>query len=408
MLRSTAQGIPQVIHRALGLFKGAMAQVKYDAEIKKMCKQAISGSKNAEDQILEAFKSWDKDKNGFISKDELALVLSSLGCPTKPADLEAMLKEADLDCDGKVNYEEMVHWLCRAPHLEQYFLLSLDIFKRNFKDIDAEVLNVQREMIRLQEEYDERPEDQDETAAVKKCLEVIGKLLHKMDEVQKTTQKRIDDELTPVIKRSFKYHDKDNSGTLTQDEGIIFFSNFMALWEPFGELMSELNCAQVAMLDREDSEAEDLDDTKHLAMEKVKLVTPDKLHAAFKKKYAVLRAEHVKNRDQHQKDAWELLAGKDGMTEASVVEALLHGHEMNSQFLQAMGLRVEDVMKAAEPTCKMLQECVENIKQSDALQATMGEMDQAVKAMNSLVFDLDPAMPIVGDPAGDLGNCQMQ
>eukprot|EP00437_Effrenium_voratum_P006818 CAMPEP_0181420560 /NCGR_PEP_ID=MMETSP1110-20121109/12649_1 /TAXON_ID=174948 /ORGANISM="Symbiodinium sp., Strain CCMP421" /LENGTH=354 /DNA_ID=CAMNT_0023543605 /DNA_START=79 /DNA_END=1141 /DNA_ORIENTATION=- len=344
-----------------------------------------------------SFQSWDKDKNGFISKDELALVLSSLGCPTETADLEAMLKEADLDCDGKVNYEEMVHWLCRAPYLEEYFLMSLDIFKRNFKDIDAEVLNTQREMQKMKQEFDEDPED--ETAAMNKCLEVMRELLQKMQEVQKTTQKRIDDELTPVIKRSFNYHDKDNSGTLTHDEGVIFFSNFMALWEPFGELMSELNCAQVAMMDRLDSEAEDenLDNTKGLAMEKVKLVTPDKLHAAFKNKYAVLRAEHVKHRSQHQKDAWELLAGKDGMTEASVVEALLHGHEKNSQFLGAMGLRVEDVMKAAELTCKSMQADLENVEEIGRLQDAMGEMDQAVREMSSL--RLEP-IPIQEETSG--------
>ncbi|CAJ1359616.1 unnamed protein product [Effrenium voratum] len=381
-----------------------MRKVKYDVEMKKMCKQAISGSKNVEDHILEAFQSWDKDKNGFISKDELALVLSSLACPTEPADLEAMLTEADLNCDGLVNYEEMVHWLCRAPHLEQYFLLSLDIFKRNFQDIDAEVLNMQREMQQLQKEFAESDEDQYEAAGMTKCLGVMRKLLHKMDEVQKSTQKRIDDELTPVIKRSFNYHDKDNSGTLTHDEGVIFFSNFMALWEPFGELMSELNCAQVAMMDRLDSEAEDenLDNTKGLAMEKVKLVTPDKLHAAFKNKYAVLRAEHVKHRSQHQKDAWELLAGKDGMTEASVVEALLHGHEKNSQFLGAMGLRVEDVMKAAELTCKSMQADLENVEEIGRLQDAMGEMDQAVREMSSL--RLEP-IPIQG---GDFGDCQLQ
>lgn len=46
-------------------------------------------------------------------------------------------------------------------------------------------------------------------------------------------------------------------------------------------------------MDRVDSEAEDenLDNTKHLAQEKVKLVTPDKLHAAFKKKYAALKGD---------------------------------------------------------------------------------------------------------------------
>ena len=73
--------------------------------------QAISGSKDGKDKeskILAAFKAWDKDKNGFITKDELSVVLTSLGCSTKPEDLEAMLKEADLDSDGKINYEEEV------------------------------------------------------------------------------------------------------------------------------------------------------------------------------------------------------------------------------------------------------------------------------------------------------------
>eukprot|EP00435_Cladocopium_sp_Y103_P039027 s45_g10.t1 len=172
--------------------------------------------------------------------------------------------------------QEMVQWLCRAPHLEQYFLLSLDIFKRNFKDVDVEVLNVQREMQKMQKEFDEGPPD-DETVAMKKCFDVIQQLLKQMEAVQRSTQKRIDDELTP--------------------EGIIFFSNFISLWEPFGELMSELNCAQVAMMDRIDSEAEDenLDRTKDLAQKKVKLVTPDKLHKAFKKKYAVLKGDLESN-----------------------------------------------------------------------------------------------------------------
>lgn len=38
-------------------------------------------------------------------QDELEAVLTSLACSTKPADLDAMLKEADLDADGKINYE---------------------------------------------------------------------------------------------------------------------------------------------------------------------------------------------------------------------------------------------------------------------------------------------------------------
>lgn len=45
--------------------------------------------------------------------------------------------------------------------------------------------------------------------AMKKCFDIMQQLLKQMEAVQRSTQKRIDDELTPVIKRSFKYHDKD-------------------------------------------------------------------------------------------------------------------------------------------------------------------------------------------------------
>ena len=45
--------------------------------------------------------------------------------------------------------------------------------------------------------------------AMKKCRDIMQQLLKQMEAVQRSTQKRIDDELTPVIKRSFKYHDKD-------------------------------------------------------------------------------------------------------------------------------------------------------------------------------------------------------
>lgn len=362
-----------------------------------MCKQAITGAKGSKDKetrILDAFKAWDKDKNGVITKDELSVVLTSLGCSTKPEDLEVMLKEADLDSDGKINYEEMVQWLCRAPHLEQYFLLSLDIFKRNFKDVDVEVLSVQREMQKMQKEFEEGPPD-DETAAMKKCFDVMQQLVKQLDAVQRSTQKRIDDELTPVIKRSFKYHDKDGSGSLSYDEGIIFFSNFISLWEPFGELMSELNCAQVAMMDRVDSEAEDenLDHTKDLAQKKVKLVTPDKLHKAFKKKYAVLKGEHASQMDAHHRAAFELLAGPEGkVSEAAVLEALLHGHQKNSEFLDAMGLGVQDVMKAAEPTTIMLKDSLEGLKEA------LKEVNQSASEMS--------AMP-VGESDGP-DDCQVQ
>lgn len=384
----------------------AAPKVKYDAEMKKMCKKAISGSKDVkdkEDKIVEAFKAWDSDKNGVITKDELEAVLTSLACSTKPADLDAMLKEADLDADGKINYEEMVQWLCRAPHMEQYFLTSLDIFKRNFKETDVAVLEVQKAMVQLQKEFDESAED--DTNAMKKCLSILKKLLNDMEAVQKISQKRIDDELTPIIKRSFKYHDKDNSGTLSYDESIIFFSNFISLWESFGGLMSELNAAQMAMLQRVDSEAEDenLDHTKHLAQEKAKLVTPDKLHQAFKSKYAVLKGERVTLMEEKHKAAFEVLSKDGKISETAVVEALLHGHEKNAEFLDALGLYVEDVMKSAELQCKELKGYADGTQQ--ALNEALGEVDASAAAMGALGAAMTAG---AGQQEMDPGDCEVQ
>eukprot|EP00913_Durusdinium_trenchii_P027805 g26072.t2 len=109
---------------------GPVAQ--FNVHKKKMCKRAIAGSsdwKDKEDKTVEAFQSWDTDGNGFIGEEELADVLAKMGCEVSSKDLQIMLKNADGNKDGKIAYEEMVHWICRAPDLEVYFMLSSDLFK---------------------------------------------------------------------------------------------------------------------------------------------------------------------------------------------------------------------------------------------------------------------------------------
>ncbi|THU65935.1 hypothetical protein C4D60_Mb05t08880 [Musa balbisiana] len=61
---------------------------------------------DTEEELREAFKVFDKDQNGFISAGELRNVMMNLG--EKMTDEEAlqMIKEADTDGDGQVNFEE--------------------------------------------------------------------------------------------------------------------------------------------------------------------------------------------------------------------------------------------------------------------------------------------------------------
>ncbi|XP_052086194.1 uncharacterized protein LOC127723558 isoform X2 [Mytilus californianus] len=60
-----------------------------------------------EDEVLrQAFDSFDVDKNGEITIEELIMVLQSLGTETAEMDASEMLKEADLNGDGVISFEE--------------------------------------------------------------------------------------------------------------------------------------------------------------------------------------------------------------------------------------------------------------------------------------------------------------
>ncbi len=50
-------------------------------------------------------KVFDKDGNGFISAAELRHVMTNLGEKLTDEEVDEMIKEADLDGDGMVNYE---------------------------------------------------------------------------------------------------------------------------------------------------------------------------------------------------------------------------------------------------------------------------------------------------------------
>eukprot|EP00210_Caulerpa_lentillifera_P002209 g2123.t1 len=61
---------------------------------------------NNEDELKEAFKVFDKDGNGFISAAELRHVMTNLGEKLTDEEVDEMIREADVDGDGQVNYEE--------------------------------------------------------------------------------------------------------------------------------------------------------------------------------------------------------------------------------------------------------------------------------------------------------------
>ena len=55
---------------------------------------------------------FDKDGNGYISAAELRHVMTNLGEKLTDDEVEEMIREADIDGDGQVNYDGTVALSC--------------------------------------------------------------------------------------------------------------------------------------------------------------------------------------------------------------------------------------------------------------------------------------------------------
>lgn len=66
------------------------------------------GDEDQQKQIRQAFKVFDRDGNGYIDKKELRRALKSLGEPLSESELSMMMSDADINGDGKIDYEEFV------------------------------------------------------------------------------------------------------------------------------------------------------------------------------------------------------------------------------------------------------------------------------------------------------------
>ncbi|RXN24770.1 calmodulin isoform X1 [Labeo rohita] len=63
---------------------------------------------DSEEEIREAFRVFDKDGNGYISAAELRHVMTNLGEKLTDEEVDEMIREADIDGDGQVNYEGLI------------------------------------------------------------------------------------------------------------------------------------------------------------------------------------------------------------------------------------------------------------------------------------------------------------
>jgi len=60
------------------------------------------------ESLKEAFKIFDKNRNGYIEAKELKAVTTTLGQSLTNEEFESFWKEADVNGDGKLDYEEFI------------------------------------------------------------------------------------------------------------------------------------------------------------------------------------------------------------------------------------------------------------------------------------------------------------
>ncbi|KAG5683701.1 hypothetical protein PVAND_012967 [Polypedilum vanderplanki] len=80
--------------------------IEFNEFLQMMSKKMREG--DSEDELKEAFKCFDKNNDGLISSSELRRVMTNLGEKLSEEEVDDMIKEADMDGDGQVNYNEFV------------------------------------------------------------------------------------------------------------------------------------------------------------------------------------------------------------------------------------------------------------------------------------------------------------
>lgn len=88
--------------------------IDFDEFVNLLIKKAIVGE-DREAELREAFKIFDKNGDSFITRSELKSAMKKIGEKMTDADVDDMIRAADLDKDGKVNYEEFVNALASRP-----------------------------------------------------------------------------------------------------------------------------------------------------------------------------------------------------------------------------------------------------------------------------------------------------
>ena len=82
-------------------------------EFLSLAQRNLNENRINEQQMREAFKMFDNYGNGLVNLMQMRNALQNLGEKLRDEEMDELLREADIDAEGNVNYEELVKILCK-------------------------------------------------------------------------------------------------------------------------------------------------------------------------------------------------------------------------------------------------------------------------------------------------------
>ena len=85
-------------------------ELDFEEFVTLMQKQTQIIDESHEDQVLKAFKSFDKDHDGKITNNEFRYILTQMGNKFSEEELDHLFKECNLDLNGTLVYQDFINF----------------------------------------------------------------------------------------------------------------------------------------------------------------------------------------------------------------------------------------------------------------------------------------------------------
>merc|ERR1712106_416015 len=108
MLTRTTELTQEMVKACDGNTEGSLGREEF-LDQWRIFKEKVDEEEESEDEIKEAFRIYDKDEDGYITKEEMVAAITQMGF-VRNCEEEATkcMEEMDLDKDGGVSYAEFV------------------------------------------------------------------------------------------------------------------------------------------------------------------------------------------------------------------------------------------------------------------------------------------------------------